>query len=75
MHINCFTNKNIMIIIPMAGKSSRFYKAGYTLPKFMLPLNGKTIFEEAVSSFKKYFKTDFFFLLQELMTDLRTLFP
>ena len=52
-----------MIIIPMAGKSSRFYKAGYTLPKFMLPLNGKTIFEEAVSSFKKYFKTDFFLFI------------
>ena len=47
----------------MAGKSSRFYKAGYTLPKFMLPLNGKTIFEEAVSSFKKYFKTDFFLFI------------
>ena len=52
-----------MIIIPMAGKSSRFYKAGYTLPKFMLPFKGKTIFEEAVSSFKKYFETDFFLFI------------
>lgn len=63
MPINCFIDKNIMIIIPMAGKSSRFYKAGYTQPKFMLPLNGKTVFEESVSSFKKYFKTDFFLFI------------
>lgn len=47
----------------MAGKSSRFYKAGYTLPKFMLPLNGKTVFAEAVCSFKKYFETDFFLFI------------
>ena len=52
-----------MIIIPMAGKSSRFYKAGYALPKFMLPLNGKTVFAEAVCSFKKYFESDFFLFI------------
>ncbi|WP_375239095.1 hypothetical protein [Aurantibacter sp.] len=52
-----------MIIIPMAGKSSRFYNAGYTLPKFMLPLGIKTVFEEAVNSFKRYFETDFFLFI------------
>ena len=63
MHINSFTDENSMIIIPMAGKSSRFYKAGYTLPKFMLPLNDKTVFAEAVCSFKKYFKSDLFLFI------------
>ena len=63
MHMNYFINKHNMIIIPMAGKSSRFYKAGYTLPKFMLPLKDKTIFEVALSSFKKYFETDFFLFI------------
>jgi NDP-sugar pyrophosphorylase family protein len=52
-----------MIIIPMAGKSSRFYNAGYTLPKFMLQLGKKTVFEEAVISFKRYFETDFFLFI------------
>jgi len=35
------------LIIPMAGKYLRFKNAGYTLPKYLLPLgNGKTIFQE-----------------------------
>lgn len=52
-----------MIVIPMAGKSSRFYNEGYTVPKFKLPLNKKTVFEEAISSFKKYFETDTFLFI------------
>ncbi len=44
------------IIIPMAGLSSRFTKAGYTLPKYMLYIKDKSLFNFAVSSFKKYFK-------------------
>lgn len=45
------------IIIPMAGLSSRFSKAGFTLPKYMLYVNNKSLFNLAVSSFGKYFKT------------------
>ncbi len=52
-----------MIIIPMAGKSSRFFDAGYTLPKYKLPLSGKTVFTEAICSFKKYFNSDFFLFI------------
>ena len=52
-----------MIVIPMAGKSSRFYNAGYTLPKFKLPLNSKTVFEEAINSFSNYFNSDFFLFI------------
>lgn len=45
------------IVIPMAGLSSRFSKAGYTLPKYMLYVKDKSLFNLAVSSFEKYFKT------------------
>ena len=48
---------NMNIIIPMAGLSSRFSKGGYTLPKYMLYIKDKTLFNLAVSSFDKYFKT------------------
>ena len=55
-----------MIVIPMAGKSSRFYKAGYTQPKYKLPLNNRTVFEEAINSFKKYFELDFFLFITRI---------
>lgn len=45
-----------MIVIPMAGLSSRFFKAGYTQPKFMLPgLSNMPLFDHALLSFKAYF--------------------
>ena len=52
-----------MIIIPMAGLSSRFFKEGYTVPKYMLDLNGITVFEWSVSSFERYFNSDFFLFI------------
>jgi NDP-sugar pyrophosphorylase family protein len=52
-----------MIVIPMAGLSSRFHKAGYDLPKYMLRAKGKTLFEHSVSSFKVYFKTEKFLFI------------
>lgn len=56
-----------MIVIPMAGMSSRFFKAGYTKPKYMLKAHGKTLFEHSVSSFKKYFKTErFLFIVRDV---------
>lgn len=45
------------IIIPMAGLSSRFTKAGFTLPKYMLYAKDKSLFNLAVSSFENYFQT------------------
>lgn len=53
-----------MIVIPMAGKSSRFYSSGYKQPKFMLPLpNNSNVFKESVKSFQNYFKSDFFLFI------------
>lgn len=50
-----------MFIIPMAGLSSRFFTAGFTVPKYQIILpNQMTMFEWSVNSFKNYFKTDLF---------------
>lgn len=48
------------IIIPMAGESSRFFNAGYTVPKYMLPLGNETVFDKSVKTFQKYFDNAFF---------------
>jgi len=47
-----------MIVIPMAGLSRRFSQAGYTKPKYMLPLHGGTVFDHAVGSFNHYFDSE-----------------
>ena len=49
-----------MFLITMAGLSSRFKKAGYSLPKYALEYKGVTIFEWAVRSFEKYFEDELF---------------
>lgn len=52
--------EKLMILITMAGLSSRFSKAGYTLPKYALELRGITMFEWAILSFKRYFACEHF---------------
>jgi NDP-sugar pyrophosphorylase family protein len=47
-----------MIIFPMAGRSSRFFNAGYSVPKFMLELDGRPVFDHVVSGFHRYFGTE-----------------
>lgn len=44
-----------MIVLPMAGRSTRFKKAGYSKPKFMLDLHGRSVFEHVTASFSQYF--------------------
>lgn len=57
----------MMIIIPMAGLSSRFFEAGYQVPKYMLEANGKTIFAHSVSSFENYFDSEtFIFIIRDI---------
>nr|AAK17914.1 EcbE [Pasteurella multocida] len=56
-----------MFIIPMAGLSSRFFKAGYNVPKYQLKIGKESVFSWSVSSFKKYFKTDkFIFIYRDI---------
>lgn len=52
-----------MIIIPMAGLSSRFFKAGYTEPKYKLIAHGKSLFEWSIKTFEKYYKTEKFIFI------------
>ena len=44
-----------MIVIPMAGRSQRFYDAGYDRPKHSLELAGRSVFAHAVGSFAAVF--------------------
>ncbi|EHH1192018.1 capsular biosynthesis protein, partial [Vibrio vulnificus] len=56
-----------MIIIPMAGLSSRFFKAGFTQPKYMLEARGESLFEHAVKSFQDYFREEkFLFIIRDV---------
>lgn len=55
-----------MIVIPMLGKSSRFFSVGYTRPKYQLPLSDGTVFSSSVKSFEKYFDSEpFLFLVRQ----------
>ena len=53
-----------MIVIPMAGRSQRFFDAGYRQPKYRLDLWGRCVFAHAVDSFRDAFdREEFLFLL------------
>lgn len=52
-----------MFVIPIMGKSSRFFDAGFTVPKFQLKISDDTVFSLAIRSFEKYFLTDSFIFI------------
>lgn len=55
-----------MICIPMAGKSTRFYTAGYTKSKFQLEVGKVSLFRLSVLSFLNYFESEtFLFVLNK----------
>lgn len=45
-----YENKNITVVIPMAGAGSRFEKAGFTFPKPLIDVNGQTMISTVVES-------------------------
>jgi hypothetical protein len=53
----------------MAGMSSRFQKAGYLVPKYMLRAGGKSLFTHAVESFERYFATEPFLFIYRDVND------
>lgn len=63
-----------MFVFPMLGRSSRFFDAGYTLPKYKLPLGkeGLVVFDYVMSAFKRYFDSDLFVLMCRADTHDRT---
>ena len=50
-------------VIPMAGLSSRFFKAGYSVPKYQLNINSSSMFLWSVESFKNYYSSDRFLFI------------
>jgi len=58
-----------MIVIPMAGLSRRFRNEGYTVPKYMLELHGRTLFAHTVGSFEKYFEKESFLFIARAEAD------
>ncbi len=51
-----------MIVIPMAGLSSRFTKAGYREPKWRLPLGDRPLLDWSLLSFEHQFATEPFLI-------------
>jgi HAD superfamily hydrolase (TIGR01509 family) len=43
-------NKNLNILIPMAGEGSRFKQVGYIVPKPMIEINGKPMIQHVVDN-------------------------
>ena len=60
-----------MFVFPMLGRSSRFFNAGFNVPKYKLPLGsqGQIVFDHVMSSFKRYFETDLFVLISRVDTN------
>lgn len=53
-----------MIVLPMAGRSSRFFKAGYKVPKYQLPISDELcVFHCVLLGFKKYFASETFLVI------------
>jgi len=75
---NCFNYKkqeedaiccpNTTLILPMAGKGSRFTDAGYTIPKPLLPVDNEYMFTRAINCLPKC-DTEIFIVRDEHMTD------
>jgi dTDP-glucose pyrophosphorylase len=46
------------IVITMAGRGSRFYEAGYTVPKYEIMAHGKSLFEWSMLSLRHFLTPD-----------------
>jgi dTDP-glucose pyrophosphorylase len=49
---------SLNIVITMAGRGSRFYDAGYTVPKYEIPAHGKSLFDWSMLSLKHFLSLD-----------------
>ena len=59
----------MQIIIPMSGFGERFRRAGYSLPKPLIPIDGKPIIAHVIDMFRE---TDFLFICNQDHLDNRT---
>jgi NDP-sugar pyrophosphorylase family protein len=53
------------IVIPMAGKGSRFQNSGYTLPKPLIDVKGKTMIEVVINNLRPKCEHKFIFICQK----------
>ena len=53
----------MQIVIPMSGFGERFRKVGYSVPKPLIMIDGKTIIQHVVEMFSN--KDDFIFICNE----------
>lgn len=51
MPTDTFNDKKVNVLIPMAGKGSRFLQAGFDMPKPLIEVKGKTMIEWAMKTF------------------------
>ena len=51
------------VVISMSGLSSRFTSAGYTVPKFMIEIDGKRVIEHIIDLYPK--NSDFLFIIND----------
>jgi dTDP-glucose pyrophosphorylase len=60
-----------MIVIPMAGNSSRFFDAGYSLAKYKLPIGSRSLFASCIAPFaSKYPGQRFIFVVRKDFEDV-----
>ena len=55
--------KKINIVVPIAGRGGAFQQAGYTFPKPLIDINGKTLIEIVVNNIKPKVPHRFIFIL------------
>lgn len=53
------------IVITMGGLGKRFQKVGYKIPKYMINVNGKTLFEWSMKSLKDFYNNLFIFVVKK----------
>jgi HAD superfamily hydrolase (TIGR01509 family) len=58
-----WTDKNLNVLIPMAGAGSRFEKAGYTFPKPLIDVNNKPMIQAVVENLN--IDANFIFIVQK----------
>lgn len=58
------SSKVLHIVIPMAGKGTRFSDAGYTVPKPFIQINGKTMIERVIENLRPSIPHKFIFICQ-----------
>lgn len=58
-----YMDNNLTVLIPMAGRGSRFEQAGYSFPKPMIDIKGKTMIHSVVESLN--IKANYIYLVQK----------